>query len=261
MEEMILLDWGSVTLFLMILMRMSGFIFISPIFSRTGVPRMVQSGFVLILTVILYAMDGGSILLPNTTLELVMMLLSEFMIGIMVTMVMNLFLMVTAVAGTAIDTQMGFSMAQVFDPSSGSQLTVSATYLNTLLLMIFFAANGHHTLIRMLMTSSELVPYGMATFSRDLYYCIWTIFSDCMILGLKLTMPILAAEMLGQVGMGVMMKAIPGINVFVINIDLKVLVGLVLYYILMPDISVFLVDVSKEMFVQMNQVLYMMGSR
>lgn len=60
MEDVIVLDWGALTLFLLIIMRMSGFVLISPIFAREGVPRIIQSGFILILSVVMYSLDGGS---------------------------------------------------------------------------------------------------------------------------------------------------------------------------------------------------------
>lgn len=258
MEDVIVLDWGALTLFLLIIMRMSGFVLISPIFAREGVPRIIQSGFILILSVVMFSLEGGSVAIPNTNIQLVMMFLTEFLLGALLTLVMHIFFMIMTAAGSSIDTQMGFGMAQVYDPASGTQVTVTATYLSTLFLLIFFAANGHHTLLRILLTSSSIVPYGQATFGDDLINHLVVLFSDCIVLSIKLTMPILAAEMLGQVGMGILMKAVSGINVFVINIDLKVLVGLCLLYILMSDITLFLLDIAKEMFVQIQNVLVLM---
>lgn len=257
MENVILLDWGAFTLLLLVIMRMTGLIGLNPIFSREGVPATVKTGLILVLSFIVFSIEGGRVTIPNTSLELIVMFLKEFLLGVVLSMVMNICFMVPAVAGSAIDTQMGFSMAQVYDPGSGATLTVSATYLNTLMLLVFFAANGHHTLLRILLTTGDIVPYGSATaaISGDLLIHMTTLFADCMVLALKLTMPILAAELLGQVGMGVLMKAIPQINVFVINIDLKVLIGLALMYILLPDMSVFLLDLEREMLAELQYAM------
>ena len=85
------------------------------------------------------------------------------------------------------------------------------------------------------------------------------IFLDCTILGVKLAMPILAAELMGQVGMGILMKAIPQINVFAINIELKVIIGLVMLLILLVPISGFLLDAEVEMLLAVQRVLPLMS--
>ena len=74
-------------------------------------------------------------------------------------------------------------------------------------------------------------------------------------LGIKLCMPILAAELLGQVGMGVLMKAIPQINVFSINIELKVLIGLILLLLLISPFSEFLLQAELTMFDRLRELL------
>ena len=68
-------------------------------------------------------------------------------------------------------------------------------------------------------------------------------------------MPILAAELLGQVGMGVLMKAIPQINVFSINIELKVLIGLILLLLLISPFSEFLLQAELTMFDRLRELL------
>ena len=78
-------------------------------------------------------------------------------------------------------------------------------------------------------------------------------------LAVKLCMPILAAELIAQVGMGVLMKVIPQINVFAINIELKVIVGLVLLFMLMIPFSEFLIQVEASMLDSLHQILVIAG--
>ncbi len=259
MNDLILLDWGAFTLFLLIVLRMSGFILVNPLFSRDGIPKMTQGGFVLALSVLVFTIEGGRILIPRTTIELMVLMLSELIVGMLFSMLMQFFFAVTAVGGNSIDMQMGFSMAQAYDPTSGATLTVSAHVLNALMIMVFFAANGHHTLMRLIVTSAQMIPYGAVLFGDIMIELMLQVFVECMVLGIKLTMPILAAELLGQVGMGVLMKAIPQINVFVINIDLKVIIGLCLMIIFMPVMADFMLDLEMEMLNYLQMLLVSMG--
>jgi flagellar biosynthetic protein FliR len=68
-------------------------------------------------------------------------------------------------------------------------------------------------------------------------------------------MPILAAELLGQLGMGVLMKAIPQINVFSINIELKVIIGLVLLLLLISPYSEFFLQIEMDMLNSLRELL------
>ena len=73
------------------------------------------------------------------------------------------------------------------------------------------------------------------------------LFAQCALLSVKLCLPILATELLGQVGMGILMKVIPQINVFAINIELKVLIGLVMLLLMLAPFSEFLLGVEAAM--------------
>ena len=85
------------------------------------------------------------------------------------------------------------------------------------------------------------------------------LFINCTVLGIKLCMPILAAELMGQVGMGILMKAIPQINVFAINIELKVIIGLTLIFLLITPFSEYLLDVEVQMLVTLQRILPLMS--
>jgi len=125
--------------------------------------------------------------------------------------------------------------------------------------LTFFAANGHLTLLRLILTSSEIVPFGAAGFGRDVANRGVELFVECTLLSVKLSLPILAAEFLGQVGMGVLMKVIPQINVFAINIELKVLVGYAMLISLLEPMSGFLLEAERLMLAELRQALALAG--
>ena len=81
------------------------------------------------------------------------------------------------------------------------------------------------------------------------------LFIQTFLLAVQLSLPVLAAELIGQVGMGILMKAIPQINAFVINIELKVVLGLVLVLLLMAPFSDFLLEAERTMLDSLHQVL------
>jgi len=248
-------DWGALTLFLYIVMRMSGFVLMNPIFGRSGIPNVFKAGMILTLAVSVYANQSGTVPVPGTVVELVLHMLLELGVGLVVSVIMRFFFFIPEQAGEVADTQMGMSMARNYDPSAQASLTTTASLLYALMVLIFFAANGHITLLRVLLTSGDIVPFGAAALGSEIADRVVLLFTDCALLGVKLSLPILAAELLGQVGMGVLMKAIPQLNIFAINIELKVIVGLAMVLLLISPMSEFLLDAESTMLKEVQMAL------
>ena len=240
-------NWSALTLFLYIVMRMSGFVIFSPIFGRNGIPAFWQGAFIGILSLSVYSMQGRTVHVPDTIGEFTIRLLLELGMGFFISMLLRFFFFIPEQAGEIIDAQMGMSMGRSYDPGSQSNATVTANLLNLLATLLFFAAGGHITLLRLMITSGEAVPFGAAALGDLAASRMVELFAECALLSVKLSFPILGAELLGQVGMGVLMKAIPQINVFAINIELKVIVGMAMLLLLLSPITRFLLEAESVM--------------
>ena len=254
-----MVDWAQLYLFELIFMRMSGILLFNPLLGRSNLPAMVKTGMALVLSILVFGTAGTGVPQPDTLVELAFRLLLELGIGLVLGFVMRVVFSVVQIGGEVIDTQMGMTMAQIYDASSQANLSVTASLLNILLILDFFAENGHYTLMRLLTTSGELVPYGAAALGDGVYAYVIELFLACMLLAVKLAMPILAAELLGEVGMGVLMKAIPQINAFVINIELKVIIGLLLFFLLLTPINEFLLELESGMLSELGRILRLIG--
>ena len=250
-----MIDWTRLTLFLFILARMSGFVLFNPILGRRTIPGIFRAGMVLIFTVFVAAAEETAVQMPVGTAELMLRLILELGVGFLLGMVVSFFFVIPQVAGTMIDTQMGMTMSQIYDAGSQANLSVTGTLLNALMTLLFFAANGHHTLIRLFLTSGEVVPFGGAALNTQAVSAAVELFVEAVVLGIKLCMPILAAELISQIGMGILMKVIPQINVFSINIELKVMIGLGMLFILIAPFSEFLLKAEMQMLDSLHELL------
>lgn len=251
-----MVDWTELTLFLYITARMSGFVLFNPLLGRRGIPGLFRTGLILLLSVaVLSAAGGQELVMPLTALELMVRLLMELALGFLLGMVMQFFFYIPQLAGEVIDTQMGMTMNQIYDAGSQSNMSVTGVVLNVLMMLLFFVGNGHHTLLRVLMTSGEMIPFGAGAIAPQALEMMLEIFIECTLLAVKLCLPILAAELVGQIGMGVLMKVIPQINVFAINIELKVIIGLALLFVLIAPFSEFLLQAEMRMLDDLGRVL------
>lgn len=252
-------DWAELTLFLYISARVGGFVLFNPILGRNNIPAAFRTGMVLVLTWFVMGVTTQQVPVPSGLVMFMLHMLLEMALGFLLGMAVNFFFYIPQLAGSMIDTQMGMTMNQMYDAGAQANLSVSGMILNVLLLLLFFAAGGHFTMLRLFLTSEEIVPLGAAAVGTPAYRYLLELFIECTVLAVKLCMPILAAELIAQVGMGVLMKVIPQINVFAINIELKVIVGLALLFMLMIPISEFLIDAERTMLNSLHEILALGG--
>ena len=253
------MDWERFTLFLYILARMSGFVLFNPILGRQSIPGLFKGGMTLVLTVFVYGMTDQTVTVPAGIAGLAIVLLLEMLIGFLLGMVMNFFFYIPQLAGLVVDTQMGMTMNQIYDAGAQANLSATSVLLNALMTLLFFAGNGHHTLMRILLTSGSMVNYGAVVIGEGVWSLLLELFVECTLLGVKLCLPILAAELLGQLGLVILMKVIPQINVFAINIELKVIIGLCLLLLFITPFSEFLLQVESDMLSSLSRVLRLVG--
>lgn len=251
-----MIDWGRLTLLLYILMRMSGFVLFNPLLGRQNVPGIYRAGFALVLTWFVASFTGGGVPVPVNLVEFSVKLLLELGVGFMVGMAVQFFIyLIPQQAGEIIDNQMAMTMSREYDPGSQISMSVTGTLLTILMTLLFFTANGHNTLLRILLTSGEIVPFGQAALGQAAMQAGVELFIECFLLAVKLAVPILAAELMGQIGMGILMKVIPQINVFSINIELKMIIGLGLLMLFMTPISEFLLNAENGMLLAVRDTL------
>lgn len=101
--------------------------------------------------------------------------------------------------------------------------------------------------MKILLTSAEIVPYGGFLITKGLAWRIVEIFLECIMMGVKFSMPFIAAEFLVEIGVGILNKAVPQISIFIINIQLKIIIGIGLLVILFSPIKEYLEQIITTM--------------
>ena len=240
---------------------MSGFIFLNPVLGRRNIPSIAKTGLALVISVLIYTAEGGgaSDFTVDSSLEFAVLLLKEFAVGFLLGFIMELMDMIFTFAGTVMDFQMGISMAQVYDPQSGVQISLTGKILQIYYMLIFFAVDGHLVLMRILLNAGELVPYGQVAISTNAAEMAMEIFYDCVILAVKLSFPLIAFEFILEIVVGVLMKINPQVNIFILSIQLRLLCGFIMMIILVDPINSFIGDVISDFMKYMSRILRVAG--
>lgn len=255
---MAILDTEQFVLFSLIFMRMAGFVLLNPILGRNSVPVAAKSGFTLALAILLYSFAEGETVEVGSSLAYGILLLKEFVVGYFMGFVIQLFSMVITFAASIIDFQLGLSMAMIFDAQNNSQIPLTGSIYNVFFMLAFFAVDGHLAMMKILLTSADVVPYGEVAFAKGAFWALLDIFSECILLAVKFAFPFMAAEFIITMGMGILMKMIPQINVFVVQVQVKIVVGLGLYLFLFSPVSEMLNNLIPEMLTRMKEILQML---
>jgi len=165
------LSYDAYLLFLLVLTRMTGAFLFNPFLGRRSVPNIAKMGLALLLTAVVFpTLPGPPPAFPGP-LTFMLALVREILIGYALGLMVNLFIAWALMAGEIMDMEMGTSVSKIYDPQSGVSMPVTGSALNILITLIFFASDGHLTLIRIMANSLLTFPPGpyMVSFQAAQY--------------------------------------------------------------------------------------------
>ncbi|MGI6403350.1 MAG: flagellar biosynthetic protein FliR [Oscillospiraceae bacterium] len=225
--------------FLLVMLRMVGMLLFHPILGRRNIPPMLGTGLAFVLAILLTGTITFDPLPELNLLQFLYLVVKELAVGLMAGTILRMFLSALIVGGEIIDMQNGLGMAKSFDPASNTSVSVTANLLNAFFILIFFATNNHLTFIHLSAQTFRIIPLGEAWISADALSYIPQLFSSAFLLAIKLCLPIVAVELVVTVAVGIIMRIIPQINIFVVNIQFKLFIGIFALIVLVVPIMGF----------------------
>lgn len=226
MSEIWTIIQTNFVVYLMVLGRVTGIFSFNPIFSRRGVPNSVKAGASMLLALVMTTAGDFEYTMPQGLVPLVFDFGKELLVGAVLGFFVNMMLQVFSMAGELTDMQMGLSMAKSYDPTFGNA-GLTAQYYNYWFMLYFFAVGAHKSYIELFAVSYNTIPLGYTSFNINVPYVLVHFFQSVLELGLKLAMPVVVASLVTEFCVGVLMKAVPTIHVFVLNIQIKMLMGFI----------------------------------
>ncbi len=233
------LAYTNLLTMLLVFVRLSAMFLTNPILSRKQVPTTVRLALILIISILVYPTIDDTVINPDLDLLYVLFITKEFLIGICISLIFSFFYYMIFFAGDFLDLMFGLAMAKAFDPATNIQVSISGQYLNIFFVLYFFATNSHLTMIELFVKSFSIIPLG-ANFDIDIAGFLLSTFISVLELILRLIMPFLVATMLLEVVLGILMKLVPQMHLMVINIQMKIIVGILILLALIYPVSTFI---------------------
>ena len=236
-------------IFLLVFVRMTGLFVVAPIFGRRNIPAYFKIGFSFFVSLILInTVAIGKVSYDESILGYVLLIIKEFMVGVATGFIAYLAFTAVYIAGEIIDMQIGFGIVSVMDPVSSIQIPVTSNLYFIISMLLFLSVNGHHYLIKALTDSFSSLPPGTAEFDAGLADGLMEVFSTVFETGFKIAAPVVAAILITDIALGAISRMVPQLNVFVIGMPLKIIVGILILVITLP----MFVDVMETVFKTMS---------
>ncbi|MGM0378538.1 MAG: flagellar biosynthetic protein FliR [Bacillota bacterium] len=227
---MVFLNYGIV--FLLVLVRMIFMFVLTPIFNNESLPMIGKIGFVFFTTYIMmpYVFTISNLNIVNF-LDFIYFISIEVLNGLLLGFVVDLSFGFVYIAGLLVDRNIGFAMVSVVNPQSEAQIPVTANMYFLFLMLMFFTVNIHHRLIEALYKSYEVLPIGKLLFNFKTVDFLFRIIGNVFVVGVQIAAPFILTILITNLILGLLSKAMPGMNVFLVGLPLKVFVGLITFLI------------------------------
>jgi flagellar biosynthesis protein FliR len=217
--------WIVATLLLSV--RLGVAVGLSPPFASYGLPALVRVALILALSALVagaVAQQSGLEQLIERPQELLVAVAAEGFIGMALGLGVHVVLAAFALAGRILDVQIGFGIGSIFDPVTRASSNVLASLMSVLGVTLFFVTDSHLALASLVVRSIGAFPLGTWP-SFDDPFAMLSASGLMFSAGLALAAPVVLALLMTDVLVGVASRNMPQVNVLVLSIPLKVLIG------------------------------------
>lgn len=257
MYDMTSVFMNNFLIFLLVFVRMTSLFVISPIFSRKNIPTYLKVGLALFCTFTIAPLLG-SVQIDYDLISYTILILKEFVVGIILGFACYLVFASLLIAGQIMDMQIGFGMVNVLDPINNIQVPLIGNFLYLLATNIFLITNGHHIMLAALVKSYVMVPIDGFFLTDKLVNNILRIFIESFVIGFKISMPIIAAVLLSEVALGILSRTVPQMNVFIVGLPMKITIGLLSLIFIMPAFANALNFIFDKLYAYISVILQSM---
>lgn len=252
---MSLLDTDYILRVLLVFVRVSGLLLAAPFFRQRTIPVQVR---VLAGVVLAYSLAGFATgPLPEYVAHdvgFVLMLLVEAGTGLVIGFTARIIFWAVSFAGTIMGYQMALSLAQTFNPISGTSSNPLGQILSYTFLLVFLLADGHHFLLRVLAHSFEVVPLGGAHLAGAGPPLLEWI-GDFFRLAVRLAAPFLVILFLTDISLGIFARLVPQANLFTLSLPAKLLVGIGIFFVFIQGVVPFFPTLFGQIEQMVHEVL------
>lgn len=237
--------------FLLILTRVSSFVFVAPFFSLNNTPRHVRVALSVFTAALLYqTLTPAPALEYQTVAGYSAIVLKEAIVGLMLGLGTSMCSAIVNFAGHIADMETGLSMVTLMDPATRQNTSITGVYYQYVVMLMLIVSGMYRYLFGALADTFVLIPVNGAIFQMDsLLVSVVKFLSNYIIIGFRICLPIFCVILMLNAILGILAKVSPQMNMFAVGIQLKILVGLSVLLLsasMLPDAANFIFQQMKK---------------
>ncbi len=245
--------------FLLVFFRVGAVIFMIPLFMSRMVSAMFKGGLSLLIAYLIFDLVNMSFTAQQDPFVLFILCTKEVFIGVTIGFVVRLVFNAASMSGEIISLQSGLGFARFMDPTSQAQVSMLEQIKNLIAILVFFAIDAHHTLIKGVVYSFSHLPVGAASLNSSLAGYLVSATGSIFGAAFRIGAPIIVTLFLVELSFGIMSRLIPQANVFADAIPMKILVAVMMLGMSLGYIVPSIASLFKGFETDFIRIIRMMG--
>jgi flagellar biosynthetic protein FliR len=214
---------------LLVFLRVSAFLLVLPFFSMTNFPPTMRVALSALTALLLAPILPPCALGHLPLLSLFGVMIQEVCIGLLLGFVTRMVFYAVDLAGNVIASELGLNMGAILDPMTGMSSQVPGTILFYLAAVVMLTMNLHHWILVGFERTYSVLPIGGAHLNGALFQMLLDQTSRIFVVALQIAAPVLAVSFVVTVVFGVLSRAVPQINVFILSFSFRIVGGLIVF--------------------------------
>jgi flagellar biosynthetic protein FliR len=216
--------------FMLVFARVGSMVMLLPGLGESNIPVRIKLGIALLLTLILLPMHRAAYQIDLQSINpLLVMMIHEIIVGVVLGATARVTLSALQVGGSVIAQQMGLGFVTSVDPTQGQQGVLIGNFLTMLGITLLFATDSHYLVIAALNDSYNIFSPGDLTPSGDIAALATRAFAAAFKLGMQLSAPFLVFGLVFNVGLGVLARLMPQMQVYFVGVPLSIFAGFLIF--------------------------------
>ncbi|MBO4395877.1 MAG: flagellar biosynthetic protein FliR [Eubacterium sp.] len=237
--------------YMLVVVRIAGFIGTAPLFNNRGLTMQMKVGISIIFAAIIIPMTPVVPIQYNGIVGFSALIVKELAVGLILGFMCNACTFIMNFAGQLMDIDMGLSMASTFDPINNTQVTITGLMYNAMFMLTLVATNLHYYIIRAILDTFKYFNISEEIFPRDMVRVGIDFIINFFVIAFRIMLPIFCGMFLINIVLGILARVAPQMNMFVVGMQIKILVGFLILMLLVQTIP----TVSDFVFTEMKNVI------
>ncbi|WP_319409765.1 flagellar biosynthetic protein FliR [uncultured Desulfosarcina sp.] len=246
---------------MLIFLRVAAIVFSAPVLDTATIPVVFKAGLAFAVSILLLPVVDAVVSVRDLSLmAFVIGVFSEIAIGVTIGLSVKLLFTGIQLAGQIVGYQMGFAVANVMDPATSAQIPILAQFYNLTAMLVFLSINAHHMFFSALVDSYTILPPLSIHISPQLVGMMMRLATNMFVVAIKVGAPLIAVMLMVSVALGLVARTVPQINIFIVAMPMKIVIGLVFMVIVTPYLTAYLIDLFSSYQVTLFDLIRLMAA-